>query len=271
MISQLVARISGHRDRAAIVDAGRVFTYADLDAASSRVASGLLSGTHDLDEARVAFLIPPGFEYVAMLVGIWRAGGIAVPLAVSHPPAELDYVIRDSAAAIVVSDTLSAPMMLPLAYDAGARFQTASDLLSTSAGTEALPDASAVRRALILYTSGTTGRPKGVVTTHANLEAQIASLVTAWEWSADDRVLLVLPLHHVHGIVNVVGSALGPARSARPRRASMPRRRGIASRRASSPCSRRCRPSTTGSSPRGTRRRPRSNTRARGDAAVSGS
>jgi malonyl-CoA/methylmalonyl-CoA synthetase len=61
---------------------------------------------------------------------------------------------------------------------------------------------------MILYTSGTTGRGKGVVTTHANLEAQIASLVTAWEWSAGDRVLLVLPLHHVHGIVNVVGSAL---------------------------------------------------------------
>ena len=57
---------------------------------------------------------------------------------------------------------------------------------------------------MILYTSGTTSRPKGVVTTHANITAQIMSLVEAWEWCADDRILLCLPLHHVHGIINVV-------------------------------------------------------------------
>ena len=61
---------------------------------------------------------------------------------------------------------------------------------------------------MILYTSGTTNLPKGVVSTHGNLEAQIAMLVDAWEWSADDRILCILPLHHVHGIVNVIGCAL---------------------------------------------------------------
>ena len=61
---------------------------------------------------------------------------------------------------------------------------------------------------MILYTSGTSNRPKGVVTTHANITAQIESLVEAWEWSADDRILLCLPLHHVHGIINVVSCAL---------------------------------------------------------------
>jgi malonyl-CoA/methylmalonyl-CoA synthetase len=61
---------------------------------------------------------------------------------------------------------------------------------------------------MILYTSGTSSRPKGVVTTHANITAQIASLVKAWEWTADDRILLCLPLHHVHGIINIVCCAL---------------------------------------------------------------
>jgi malonyl-CoA/methylmalonyl-CoA synthetase len=61
---------------------------------------------------------------------------------------------------------------------------------------------------MIIYTSGTTGRPKGVVSTHAIVGAQISSLISAWEWRPSDRLLLVLPLHHVHGIVNGLGSAL---------------------------------------------------------------
>jgi malonyl-CoA/methylmalonyl-CoA synthetase len=61
---------------------------------------------------------------------------------------------------------------------------------------------------MIVYTSGTTGKPKGAVTTHEGLKSQVTSLVTAWEWAAEDRVLLTLPLHHVHGIVNVLTCAL---------------------------------------------------------------
>ena len=61
---------------------------------------------------------------------------------------------------------------------------------------------------MIVYTSGTTGKPKGTVTTHANLEAQMTMLASAWGWVPEDRIVLVLPLHHVHGIVNVLCCAL---------------------------------------------------------------
>jgi malonyl-CoA/methylmalonyl-CoA synthetase len=71
-----------------------------------------------------------------------------------------------------------------------------------------LPDVLPDRNALILYTSGTTSKPKGVVTTHAQIEAQISTLVQAWEWSGKDHTLCVLPLHHVHGIINVIGCSL---------------------------------------------------------------
>jgi malonyl-CoA/methylmalonyl-CoA synthetase len=61
---------------------------------------------------------------------------------------------------------------------------------------------------MILYTSGTTSLPKGVLSTHANIQSQISTLVQAWEWSQQDHTLCLLPLHHVHGIINVVSCAL---------------------------------------------------------------
>ena len=71
-----------------------------------------------------------------------------------------------------------------------------------------LPEINGNRNAMILYTSGTTGSPKGVVSTHATIEAQIVTLVSSWKWSDQDHIVNVLPLHHVHGIINVVSCAL---------------------------------------------------------------
>ena len=202
----LVARAAQHLERVALVVGADSYTYRDLDESSQRIATRLLAGSTDLNEARVAFLIPPGFEHVAVQWGIWRAGGIAVPLAVSHPPTELDHVIRDAQASIVIAHPKFADVLAPLAEAAGAHFVTTTQIEAEQVA--ALPGIAASRKALMIYTSGTTGKPKGAVHTHANLEAQITSLVTAWEWTPDDRILLVLPLHHVHGIVNVLCCAL---------------------------------------------------------------
>ncbi len=207
------------QSRIAIVDPTGSFTYEDLEAASRRVAERLMGeARQDLGEARVVFLVPPGFEYAAVLRGIWRAGGVAVPLAVSHPAAELEYVIADAGASIAVASDAFVSVLTPLASAAGVRFVSARELVTADSGADRqvpstplpppLPRPDADRRAMIVYTSGTTGRPKGVVTTHGNIAAQIASLIDAWKWTATDRLLLVLPLHHVHGIINGLGSAL---------------------------------------------------------------
>ena len=204
---RLVACARGHGDRQAIIDAEGTFSHRNLLEASGRVAACLLAGQDDLAEARVAFLAPPGFRYVAAQWGIWRAGGIAVPLAVSHPPPELEYVIRDAAAEIVVVHPAFATVMSAVPLPPGVRTITTDQAVGT-APRSPLPSVAEERRAMMVYTSGTTGKPKGVVTTHANIAAQVTSLVTAWEWQADDAILLVLPLHHVHGIVNVLTCAL---------------------------------------------------------------
>jgi malonyl-CoA/methylmalonyl-CoA synthetase len=193
--------------RRAIIAADGVFTYDELDDASKRVAGSLLADNDDLNQTRVAFLVHPSFAYAAVQRGIWRAGGVAVPLAVSHPPTELEYVIRDSGAGVVVADKASAATLMPIARAVHARFVLADDALRASPA-DKLPHLGSNRRAMIIYTSGTTGRPKGAVSTHQIIGSQIASLVEAWRWTPADHLLLVLPLHHVHGIINGLGSAL---------------------------------------------------------------
>src|SRR5687767_2722843 len=193
--------------RTAISADGRAHSYDELDAASMCVAGKLLGDNEDLRETRVAFLVAPGFAYAAIQRGIWRAGGVAVPLAVSHPLAELEYVIRDADASVVVADAAHRDAGRALARMARARFVSAEDALRAEPS-EGLPHLRSNQRAMIIYTSGTTGRPKGAVTTHQMIGAQISSLVSAWRWTPSDRLLLVLPLHHVHGIINGLGSAL---------------------------------------------------------------
>ncbi|MCC5599990.1 acyl-CoA synthetase [Nostoc favosum] len=202
----LIIRAEEHNDKTAIATTDGAFTYRDLLHTSSQIATGLLKNAEDLQEQRVAFLIPPGFEYVATQWGIWRAGGIAVPLCISHPRPELEYVITNSGASIIIAHPNFEGILRSLAQEHNLRFILTSETLPYNVGR--LPEVDVTRRALILYTSGTTGKPKGVVTTHLNIQAQVTSLTTAWEWTSDDRILHILPLHHIHGIVNVLTCAL---------------------------------------------------------------
>lgn len=202
----LVARARAHGNHPAIADQDGTYSYGRLLDASARIATALLDGRRDLAEARVTFLMAPGFGYAAVQWGTWRAGGIAVPLATSHPPAEWEYVIADAEPDAVVADRSFAAQIRPIAARRGVALLPADDVVRATP--QALPSVADTRRAMMVYTSGTTGRPKGVVITHANIDAQVASLIEAWGWSAADRILLALPLHHVHGIVNVLTCAL---------------------------------------------------------------
>ena len=202
----LVPRAEQYGERQAIVAAEGSFTYEQLLDASGRVAAFLLNGSQDLNERPVAFLAPQGFHYVALQWGIWRAGGIAVPLSLFHPRPELEYVIDDTKPAVVVAHPDYADLVGPIAAERGLRFGTSPAALEHPPGP--LPAVAPARRAMILYTSGTTGKPKGVVSTHENIAAQITSLVEAWGWTEADRILEFLPLHHIHGIVNVIACAL---------------------------------------------------------------
>lgn len=203
---QLIKRAEIFSNRIAIVSNQMAYSFQQLLNASGSIATHLLDGLKDLNEERVVFLVPPSFEYVATQWAVWRAGGISVPLCTLHPLPSLQYVIEDTEATILVVSAEYKDLLAPLAKARNMRLLLVADLLDKPIID--LPEVALDRRAMILYTSGTTNLPKGVVTTHSNIQFQIETLVNAWEWERDDHILNILPLHHVHGIINVLSCAL---------------------------------------------------------------
>ncbi len=205
-MTDLQERTTSFKDRVALVSNSSSYSYEVLLDTSQAVAANLLKGKTDLHEARIAFLVPPSFEYTAVQWGIWAAGGIAVPLCVLHPLPSIQYVLEDTQAEIVIVHADFHKFLMPLEKEIGVKLVALEKVIKTNQCV--LPQIDMARRAMILYTSGTTSKPKGVVTTHTNIEAQITTLVNAWEWEKDDYILNILPLHHVHGIINVLSCSL---------------------------------------------------------------
>ena len=211
----LVARARAHGDLVALVDRAGSCTYAELLAGADRLAAALLGARRDLGEARVLLLVPPTHAYVVGQWATWIAGGVTVPLAPAHPAAEWHDVAEDSRATLAIVSPEFEDAFAPVARARGIcvfapvapQDPFALDEVSHPSHA-AWPALGADRRALMLYTSGTTSRPKGVVLTHGNVEAEIACLIDAWGWSAADCVLHVLPLNHTHGLINILGCAL---------------------------------------------------------------
>lgn len=163
-------------------------------------------GGENLKGAPVALLAPPGLPYVAGMLAVWLCGGMVVPLCPDHPAAELEYYITESRAQTVLCHAklrTRLPKMRVHIEETDALRPPQETVMPLN-----LAYPKATLPALMLFTSGTTGKPKGVVHTHAGLYAQITMLHEAWGWTSSDAILHVLPLHHTHGIVNKLLCAL---------------------------------------------------------------
>ncbi|XP_034947583.1 malonate--CoA ligase ACSF3, mitochondrial [Chelonus insularis] len=215
-------------DKTALRDLQGDYTYRGLFLSSRQFAvelSTLLGGLH---QERIAFLMPNDARYVIVQWACWMSGQIAVPLNVSSPSTVLEYYLKDSGARVVITTTENSPILEPICSKSKIRLIVLDDALRILA---MKPDGKTANNknlkndyddledfgelllkdefynnsdAMFVYTSGTTGPPKGVVMTHRNLQSQMNALITAWKWSEKDVILHTLPLNHIHGIVNVL-------------------------------------------------------------------
>jgi len=204
---------SKHKGRVAIVDDYGSHQYNDLLQQSANVAAhvrGLLEKRDTGEQKRIAFLCPNDYRYVVVQWACWMLGHIAVPLAKMYPTELLKYFISDSDSEIVICTEEFKVKIETITEAQGRTFLLLDDVLrhnetGSSEIVEGLHEDSYQKtNALIVYTSGTTGPPKGVLLSHVNLQAQMNALVAAWGWTAADSILHVLPLHHLHGIMNAL-------------------------------------------------------------------
>ena len=187
---------TSHSKRVALRFGDCALTHAELAACAGALAQQLVG------LPRVAVWATPAIETCVAVVAALLAGVPAVPINPKSGERELDHIVADSAPAAV----LAAPgARLP----EGLRPVPRRDVTLGAGTAELPPEPGAEAPALIVYTSGTTGAPKGVVLPRRAIISTLDAVAEAWQWTGDDVLVHALPLFHVHGLILGV---LGPLR-----------------------------------------------------------
>jgi malonyl-CoA/methylmalonyl-CoA synthetase len=202
---------------------GRTYSHAELHAAAERWAAMLLARGVEPGE-RVALWLGNREETVLAYLAALRLGAVAVPLNLAYRRGELAHVLADATPRLLLTDREQLAILDEIGRDVlgGVPLALVEELAeeAPAQGDASLPAAN-VRGddlAMLLYTSGTTGRSKGAMLTHNNLLATVTGLMAAWAWEPRDRLLLTLPIFHTHGLVVGLFTALCAGASVRLRR-----------------------------------------------------
>ena len=225
------AALAYRADHEAMVFEGRRWTYRALDAEVGRVAAGLAArgiGRGD----RVAMLLGNLPEFIFTLYAVQRLGAVAVPVSVREQKPGLEYILKQCGAKLViheaslgarVPDRAACPALLArIAVDDGVLQGAAGDSSASPHGAASEDFATLLRHgsldeaiavdpedtALILYTSGTTGRPKGAMLTHFNIVHSVMHFETCMRLGSDERSALAVPASHVTGLIAIIATML---------------------------------------------------------------
>ncbi len=215
LFDALVAPLEMRRDAVLIRPDDSEVTGEQLFALSGQIANVLLDAGVEPGH-RVAMQCEKSIEALALYLACLRVGSLFLPLNTAYMPAEMDYFVGDAEPTIVVSSIQAADQLAPICANHNATLFTLGENsdgtlmdAARAAGTDCLiaergPDDLAV----ILYTSGTTGRSKGAMLSHKNLLSNAESLSEAWRFTSEDRLLHALPIFHAHGLFVAINVSL---------------------------------------------------------------
>jgi acyl-CoA synthetase (AMP-forming)/AMP-acid ligase II len=192
-------------DKSAFVCSNRTLTWVEVDAESERMARVVIGVVPKGEQQVVGLLMYNSWQFIVAYLGILRAGHIVLPLDPSFKKLENESITEQVKPAVTITNN----MFLSEIPDG---FETIlfEQEIPESAGDlgDALRLPAEEQIATLLFTSGTTGKPKVTAYTHANHMWNIDAVAELWKWTADDTILLSLPLSHWHGLVMGVAGAI---------------------------------------------------------------
>ena len=189
-------------DKPAIIYHGDILTFAQLENRAKSV--GALLQDKGLEKGdRVILYTPDKLPFLIIHLGIILSGGVSLPLNPSFTKDEMLYFLNDSGARVVFASGEQASLIDQIEDSCPKPreiISPAEAIVKSGSKHFKEPSLSAEDNCFMLYSSGTTGRPKGVVHTHQNLAASLLDLKTCWRFVPEDILLNVLPLFHIHGL-----------------------------------------------------------------------
>jgi long-chain acyl-CoA synthetase len=201
-----------HSEGIAVVDGGKRITYGTLFSMVQDMTSFLVSrGVGHGD--RVAILLPNSLEFITSFFGVLEIGAISVPLNTAYKETELQYYISNSSPRIILTEEALRPIAEKSAHKTGASvvvvikgaitdYSYSSNGVSRKVQYNLIPD----DEAIYLYSTGSTGKPKCVARTHANLIALAENHTQTVGWTEDDKILFVVSLSHTYGLGNFISA-----------------------------------------------------------------
>jgi amino acid adenylation domain-containing protein len=201
--------VQKYPDRLAVKTKHDELTYGMLNQAASRVARAILSRRGEGNEP-IALLLD-GASAIAAILGILKAGKIYVPLDTAYPQARIAYILEDSQAAVILTDNRNFSLAFDLAKDQRQQLINIDELDADLSIEERAACRSPDSLAWILYTSGSTGQPKGVVQTDRNVLHDIRNYTNALHICNDDRMVLLTSYSVVDTVRTMYGALLNGA------------------------------------------------------------
>ena len=186
-------------------------SHEELAAHAAQLAGGLLAeGVRPRD--RVALFAARSLQWILAYLALIRLGAVAIPVNPAYTERELGLILEDAGPRAIICDS-ARRHLVAAATEGRGRPPAVLDLAQLQPEAAApWPKAGPDAAALIVYTSGTTGRPKGAVLDAGNVLAQARGVVEAWRWEARDRLVHALPLFHIHGLLmGLTGTLLAQA------------------------------------------------------------